>query len=102
MKDSIRDLGNLILRLGVGIVFFPHGMMKLNNGPAGFADFLTKRGVPLPMTAAWLVVLLETLGAGLLILGLGTRVVALGFTIDMLVAIVLVKMGMAHAPLMAP
>ncbi len=49
-----------------------------------------------------MVVVLETVGAGLLILGLGTRIVALGFAIDMLVAIVLVKRGMAKKRFMEP
>lgn len=41
-----------------------------------------------------MVALLETLGALLLILGLGTRILAVGFAINMFVAIRLVKIGM--------
>jgi putative oxidoreductase len=41
---------------------------------------------------------LETVGAMLLILGLATRVIALGFTIDMLVAIVTVRVKMSKSP----
>ncbi len=64
------------------------------KGPGGFAAWLKQMGVPLSGVLGWVVVLLETVGAGLLILGLGTRLVALGLAIDMLVAIVLVKRGM--------
>src|SRR5712692_1423167 len=91
--------GLLVLRVALGITFLPHGWMKLNpngpmKGPAGFAAGLKQMGVPLSGVFAWVVALLETVGAGLLILGLGTRILALALAIDMLVAIVLVKRGM--------
>ncbi|HEU4797706.1 MAG TPA: DoxX family protein [bacterium] len=93
------DLGLLILRVALGITFIPHGWMKLNpngpmKGPAGFGGFLKQMGVPVPGFLAWVVALLETVGAVLLIAGLGTRVLALGFVIDMIVAIILVKRRM--------
>ncbi len=93
------DWGLLILRVALGITFLPHGWMKLNprgpvKGPGGFAGWLKQMGVPLAGLFAWVVVLLETAGAGLLILGLGTRIVALALAIDMLVAIWLVKRRM--------
>lgn len=104
---SAADWGLLILRLGLGILFPFHGWMKLNpngpmKGPAGFGGWLKQLGVPLPLFFGWVVALLETAGAGLLILGLATRLVALGLAIDMLVAIVLVKRGMAKARFMEP
>jgi uncharacterized membrane protein YphA (DoxX/SURF4 family) len=51
--------------------------------------------VPAPAFFAWIVALLETVGSILLILGLGTRILALGLVINMLVAIfrVRIKMG---------
>ncbi len=47
---------------------------------------------------AWVVALLETVGAVLLILGLGTRILAVGFVIDMVVATRLVRIGMGKSP----
>ena len=90
------DWGLFILRLATGIIFLVHGWPKLNpnspmKGPAGFAGFLKQMGVPLPIFFGWAVALLETVGAVLLILGLGTRILAVLFAIDMLVATV-VKM----------
>lgn len=97
------DWGLLILRLALGIVMIAHGWPKLNpngpmKGPAGFGGFLKQLGVPLPMFFGWVVVLLETLGAVLLILGLGTRILAVGFVIDMVVAVRLVRIGMGKSP----
>lgn len=86
------DWGLLILRIAAGIVFLAHGWPKLNpNSPirasGGFSEFLKQIGVPLPIFFAWVVTLLETIGSVLLILGLGTRILAILFAIDMLVAI---------------
>lgn len=104
VSHSFESAGKLLLRIFVGIAFIPHGWMKLNpsgpmGGPAGFSQFLTQLGVPLPLAAAWLVALLESVGAALLIVGLGTRLVALALAIDMAVAILAVKVGMQHVGL---
>jgi uncharacterized membrane protein YphA (DoxX/SURF4 family) len=90
------DLGLLILRSGLAIVLLVHGWLKVNpdgpvKGPARFAAGLKKMGFPFARQLAWIVVLLETLGAGLLVLGLGTRVVAALVVIMFLVIILYVK-----------
>jgi putative oxidoreductase len=87
-------VGELILRLGLGITFFAHGWGKVKN-PTGFAGFLRQIHVPVPLLSAWLVALLETAGAVLLILGFGTRPLALGLAVDMLVALVTVRIPKA-------
>ena len=101
--SPVSDWGLLILRLVLGIVMIAHGWPKLNpngptKGPAGFGGFLKQMGVPLPTFFGWVVVLLETVGAVLLILGLGTRVLAVGYVIDMIVATVLVRIRMSKSP----
>lgn len=88
----VGDWGLLVLRVAVGVVFIAHGWPKLNparpmGGPAGFAGGLKQMHVLLPTLFAWVVALLETAGAVLLMLGLGTRVLSLGLAIDMFVAI---------------
>jgi putative oxidoreductase len=85
-------VGELILRLAVGITFFAHGRGKIKN-PAGFAEFLRQIHVPAPLLNAWVVAVLETLGALLLVLGLGTRVIALSLAFDMLVALATLRIG---------
>lgn len=99
------DWGLVILRLALGITFIIHGWPKLNpngpmKGPAGVAGFFKQLGIPLPLFFAWVVALWETVGAVLLILGLGTRILAIGFAIDMLVAIWLAKRRMMKAAFM--
>lgn len=94
--SPLNDWGLLILRLAAGVTFLVHGWPKLNpnspmKGPAGFGGFLKQMGVPLPMLFGWLVALLETFGAVLLILGLGVRILGILFVIDMLVAIFAAK-----------
>jgi len=99
----LSDWGLLVLRLGLGVVFFAHGWPKLNpNGPMkgipGVAGFFKQAGIPLPTFYAWVVALLETAGAVLLILGLGTRILAIGYIIDMIVATRSVRIGMGKSP----
>ena len=89
------DVGELILRLALGITFLAHGRGKLKD-PAAFAGFLRQIRVPAPLFNAWLVALLETVGAVLLILGAATRLIALGLAIDMVVALATVRIGKAR------
>lgn len=71
------------LRVVLAAVMFPHGAQKAlgwfgGYGWSGTMGFLTgKIGMPSPFAA--LVILLEFLGPLLLLLGVGTRAVALGF-----------------------
>jgi putative oxidoreductase len=87
------DLGPLVLRLGLAIVFFAHGLPKIKGVP-GVAGFFKQLNIPMPGLMAWVVAILETFGAVLLALGLGTRVLALLFAFTMLVAIYKAKIGM--------
>ncbi len=99
--------GLLILRLTLGIVFFAHGWMKFDpNGPikspTNFGAWLKQIGVPLNVLFGWVVALLETVGAALLILGLATPILAIGFSIDMVVAAILAKRRVMNARFMDP
>ncbi|MDR5684417.1 MAG: DoxX family protein [Armatimonadota bacterium] len=105
--SAVSDWGLLILRVALGVIFIVHGWPKLNpnspiKGIAGFAGFLQQLGVPAPRLFAWVVALLEAVGGVLLILGPLTRLISVGLAIDMLVAIILVKRGMAKAPFADP
>lgn len=86
-------LAPLVARVIVGVVMTAHGLQKLLGGPANFGGFLSQLGVPAPTLTAFVVTLVELVGGILLILGLFSRLAALLLTIDLTVAVLLVKLG---------
>ena len=89
-----RDLGLLVLRVILGIVFVVHGHQKLfGMGFAGVQGAFAHMGAPLPQVTGPLIALLEFFGGIALIVGFLTRLVSLGLAADMLGAIVLVHLA---------
>lgn len=87
-------IGVAILRVITGIVFAAHGYQKLFvYGMAGVQGAFTKMGAPMPTITGPLVALLEFFGGLALIIGLFTRLAALGLAIDMLGAILIVHLA---------
>lgn len=87
------NVTGLLLRLTVAGVIFPHGAQKLfgwfgGYGPSGTLQYFRSLGVP--TVAGWIGILAEAVGPLLLVLGLGTRVVALLLAGVMVGAVVLV------------
>ncbi len=82
---------NLVLRLAVGVVMFAHGAQKVLGwfGGAGFTKSLNAftNGMHLPMGIALLVFAIEFLGGLGLIVGLLSRIAALGVGVEMAVAV---------------
>ena len=89
------NAGLLVLRVVVGVLIAAHGLQKLTTaGPAGFGrGTLAGLGVPLPVLVGYVVTFAELAGGVLLILGLLTRLAALVLTVDLVVAILLVKVN---------
>jgi len=83
----------LLLRIGLGAILLTHGLPKLlgsahgsmANPMAGSINLIENvMGLPFAPQLAFLVMLLETLGAVMLIAGLATRPVALLISLEML------------------
>ncbi len=86
MKNLFRTNDNnwsaLIARLALALVVFPHGAQKLfgwfgGYGFEGTMGFLTTQG-GLPSFVALLVILIESIGALMILFGIGTRIAAVG------------------------
>src|SRR5713101_9839230 len=75
----------LAVRLYWGWQFFQTGLGKLMHMDK-IVGFFTSLGIPLPAFNAYFVSSLECVGGALLFIGLGSRVIALPLTIDMVVA----------------
>ncbi|CAM1341907.1 DoxX family protein [Tenacibaculum amylolyticum] len=87
MKDKLFKTDDsfigFILRITLGLVVFPHGAQKLfgwfgGYGFTGTMNYFTET-VGLPWIIAFLVIILESIGAIALLVGFATRLVALGF-----------------------
>ena len=89
----LASLAPLAVRVIVGIIMAAHGLQKLTGGPANFGQGLAGMGVPLPVLMAYVVTFVELIGGILLIMGLLSRLAALLLTIDLAVAILLVKVN---------
>jgi len=98
MRDLVEVLFNtypswshLVVRLGLGIVFFAHGAQKTFGWFGGRGLSATVAGfrqMDIPPAAATLAALVECLGGLALIVGFPARPAALGLIVVMLVAIV--------------
>jgi putative oxidoreductase len=76
----------LLARLALGVGFAMTGHGKLFGGHANVVELFTNLKIPMPELNAWFVSGLEFFGGILLVMGLGTRIIALMLSFAMLVA----------------
>jgi putative oxidoreductase len=91
--SSAATLGLTVLRVVLGTTFLLHGWQKVTEWTvAGTQASFAQMGVPAAELAAPLAAVLELVGGLMLLLGLGTRVVAALLALTMLGALVLVHL----------
>jgi putative oxidoreductase len=95
MKSSVNDVSLLFLRLALGGILWMHGAQKLlglfgGHGPQPFVHFVVSLGFPPAM--GWLVIAVEFFGGIAVVLGVLSRLAALGIAVDMVVALVKVHL----------
>jgi putative oxidoreductase len=83
---KLSALAPLLIRLTLGLVFITSGWGKL-HGLADVTSFFQTLGIPLPGLNAAVVASTEFFGGLLLLVGLGTRLVALPLAFTMVIAI---------------
>jgi putative oxidoreductase len=81
--QGLADYGQLVLRVGVGLLFLYHGVPKLKN-PKGTMQWLKETGMPGAAVFTVLVALLEFFGGLALLLGFLTNIVAALFVVEMI------------------
>jgi len=90
-----RSLGLLLIRVAIGIVFFAHGWMKVNN-LSGVEGMFVHFGLGGP--TGIFIAYLEVIGGICLILGIFTRVFGVLFGIEMLVAVFIMGVPGSYMP----
>jgi putative oxidoreductase len=89
--NRYRNIGLLFARGIPGVIFLYHGWQKFDGGIDGVSGFLQSLNVPLPDVMAYVLTFGELIGGALLIVGFMTRLVALAHIVEMILAILLVK-----------
>lgn len=92
------DVGLLILRIVLGIIFIGHGAQKLfgmfgGPGIGGVTGFFGSLGVPMPGVMAWVVGFFEFFGGIFVLIGLLTPVGGVMIATVMVFAIALVHLS---------
>ena len=88
--DRLQPLALLVMRLALGAVMLVHGYHKVFGGLHHHVETVTRLG--LPAWSAYLSAYTEFLGGLLLLIGLFTRIAALGIFINLSVAILKVHL----------
>lgn len=91
-RSAVSDLGLLLIRLMLAVVFAYHGSQKMfgafgGNGLEGMSGWLGSKNVPLPYVAAVLAASSQLLGSLALLTGMFFRVLMVPLAFTMFVAV---------------
>ena len=86
------QIGQAILRVMLGFIFFIHGVDKFRGGINYIVEYFESLGIPGFM--AYVVAIIELVGGIALILGIGTRIVAILTALIMVGAIFTAKLSL--------
>jgi putative oxidoreductase len=91
--NQLTPYAAFFMRLAVGLVFLQHGWHKFHvQGLGGVATFLHGIGFPFATLFALILIVIETIGAICVVLGIFTRIWAALMAVEMLVAILAVQL----------
>lgn len=91
MRSPVQDPGIRLLRFGVAGLLCVHGVYRAaTGGVSGFGEFLSAQGLPAGEAVAWLLTLVEIVGAPLLAFGVAVAPLALWFSVELLAGVLLV------------
>ena len=101
--SSAAPRATILIRIMAGAVFVSEGIIKFVYANQGVGRF-TKLGFPAPGVTATAIAVFEIAGGALLIAGLFTRLVALLFSLEMIVAMLATKITLylGTSPLAPP
>lgn len=89
-KLSKSDTGLLVLRVGLGCIFFLHGWMNIIAGRESFIrEMLNMAGWSPPAAMLWVITVVELLAGLALILGVITQWASLILVVEMIIAVAL-------------
>jgi len=90
--NALTPYAAFFMRLAVGGVFLIHGIAKFERGISGTAHFLTSLGFPFASLFAVILIVIETIGAVCVLLGIWTRAWAAVMAVEMVIAILAAKL----------
>jgi len=90
--NGLAPYAAFFMRLAVGGVFLRHGITKFQSGIPAVAAFLHGVHVPFASVFAVILVAVETVGAACVLLGIFTRFWAACMAVEMVVAILAVRL----------
>ena len=92
--NALTPYAAFFMRLAVGGVFLVHGIAKFERGIGATAHMLANIGFPFATIFAVILMTIETVGAICVLLGILTRAWAAVMAVEMVIAILAVKLRM--------